>query len=164
MKKATLRKLMVSLFVLGIVLFAGVFMLLKYVSSDTICDSTEIGKSCSTTEILDDNQLTRLSTNNNLDVRRVFPPQTTGYYGIDYIRYTVPLADVKTEIQNWKLEPDEFHPSASSYPTYSLPKWWPLQNEVVEVGGVHKSHRNTGISIWVNKQSGVFYVYTDWGH
>jgi hypothetical protein len=138
---------------------------IKYVLlSDTICDSSETGQYCSRTEILGDNQLTRLFAINNLVVRRVIPPQFSGYYGMDYIRYSIPSVEVEAEIQKWQREPDEFHSSTSGYPKYSFPKWWPSRNEVVDVGYIHKNHRNTSMNIWVNKESGNFYIYTEWGH
>lgn len=156
---------MLSLFVVGLLCCAGVIVFIKYVLfNDTICDSTETGQYCSRTEISEDNQLTRLFAINNLEVRRVIPPQFSGYYGMDYIRYSIPSVEVETEIQEWQREPDEFRSSTSIYPSYSVPKWWPPNKEVAEVGHVKKSHSNTSISIWVNKQTGVFYIYTEWGH
>jgi len=138
-------------------------MFFKYVFSETICDSTETEPYCPSYEILAENQLTHLIPN-NLDVRRVIPPQFSGTYGMDYIKYTVPSVEVEAEIQKWQREPDKFGASTSSYPTYSIPKWWPPRNEVVDVGYIYKNHRNTTMNIWVNRRLGNFYIYAEWGH
>lgn len=152
-----------SVALVTVVVFAWVY--LSKNGLDSVCDSTNGG--CSTSEVLEGNDLTRIFLGENLAVRRVIPMQFTGYYGFDYIRYAVPVDEVENEIREWQKEPDKFKstmPAYPGYPDFRIPKWWPAPQAVIPVGYVYKQRNKTDIRIWVDKQIGTFYISTEWGH
>lgn len=154
MDKHVRSHLALVLIAVVILLVAGLGIQLLENSLDSICDSTEEG--CSATEVLEQTKLKRILTSQyRIDVRRVVPPQFTGYYGYDYIRYVVPISEIDGEISNLRKDLGGFTPASyERYPSYRVPKWWPEPREVEALNS----------NIWVNKRNGTFYVYYEWGH
>jgi len=165
MKIKFIKIALISFLVVLVTVVVSAWVYLSKNGLDTICDSTNGG--CSISEVLEANHLTRIAIRERLAVRRVVPMQFTGDYGLDYIKYDVPITEIEDEIREWQREPDKFKPTIPTYPGYPdfrVPKWWPPPQVVVPVGYVYKQSNRIDIRIWVNKEVGTFYVSTEWGH
>lgn len=156
MNKHVRSHLAIALIAVAVLLFAGLAIQLLEDNLDSVSDSTEGG--CSVAEVLEQTKLKRiLASPYQIDVRRVVPPQFTGDFGYDYIRYVVPIAEVNDEINNLRNDLGGFTPAVSQWHPYRAPKWWPEPREVEVLNG-------NGMRVWVNKEKGTFYVYSEWGH
>jgi len=102
-----------------------------------------------------------------MECRRVIPATFTGFYGFDYITYTVDQSELRQEINTWIKDPDAVPKGHWFFADREAPpKWWPDERNLEFVVVLKKDLLAGGgdQTIWVNRNDRRFFVYCPWGH